>query len=113
MNPQESYLRAILATVARQTFPPDKILEIMGPNSGEKQFRAYNMCDGTKTQAEIAKELGLDSGNFSKGLGRGVPAGLVIRVGEGKNDRPVHVYPLPDAYTKKAPKPRALTHLPF
>lgn len=104
MNPQEAYLRAILATVARQAFPPGKILEIMGSSAGEKQFRAFNMCDGTKTQAEIAKELVLDPSNFSKSLGRWIDAGIVIRVGEGKEVRPVHVYPLPDAYTKKAPK---------
>ena len=105
MNPQETYLRAILATVARQTFPPPEILKIMGANSGEKQFRAYNMCDGTRTQTEIAKELGLDSGNFSKSLGRWVEAGIVIRVGEGRDVRPIHVYLLPEAYAKKASQP--------
>jgi hypothetical protein len=104
MNPQEAYLRAILATVARQTFSPDKIVEIMGPNSGEKQFQAFNLCDGTKTQTEIAKEVGLDSGNFSKSLGRWVDAGIVIRVGEGREVRPVHLYPLPDSHTKKGSK---------
>jgi CRP-like cAMP-binding protein len=104
MSPQDAYLRAILATVARQTFPPERILEIMGPNSGEKQYRAFNMCDGTKTQGEIAKELGLDSGNFSKSLGRWVDAGIIIRVGEGRETFPVHVYPLPESNMKKAPK---------
>src|SRR5688572_29376025 len=101
MNPQEAYLRAILATVARQTFSPDKILEIMGPNSGVKQFKAFNLCDGTRTQSEIAKEVGLDSGNFSKSLGRWIDAGIVIRVGEGREVRPVHVYPLPDSHITK------------
>jgi hypothetical protein len=105
MNPQEAYLRAILATVARQTFPPGKILEIMGPNSGEKQLRAFNMCDGTRTQGEIAKELGLDPGNFSKSLGRWIDGGIVVRVGEGREVRPVHVYPLPESHMKKAAKP--------
>jgi DNA-binding MarR family transcriptional regulator len=105
MNPQETYLRAILATVARQTFPPAEILKIMGPNAGEKQFRAYNMCDGTRTQAEIAKELALDSGNFSKSLGRWIDAGIVIRVGEGRDVRPVHLYPLAESYTKKGAQP--------
>ncbi len=104
MNPQESYLRAILATVARQTFSPDKILEIMGSNASEKQFKAFNLCDGTRTQAEIAKEAGLDQGNFSKSLGRWIDAGIIIRVGEGREVRPVHVYPLPDSHMKKASK---------
>ena len=102
MNPQDTYLRAILATVARQTFPPDKIAEIMGPNSGVKQYNAFNLCDGTRTQGEIARETGLDPGNFSKSLGRWVDAGIIIKVSDGREARPVHVYPLPDSYLKKA-----------
>lgn len=100
MNPQEAYLRAILATVARQTFSPDKILELMGPKAGEKQFRAFNMCDGTKAQSEIVKELGLDPSNFSKTLARWVDTGICVRVA----DRPLHVYPLPETHVKKAAK---------
>lgn len=104
MSPQDAYLRAILATVARQTFPPERLVDIMGPNAGEKQHRAFNLCDGTRTQADIAKELGLDSGNFSKTLSRWVDAGIVIRVGEGREVRPVHVYPLPESHMKKGSK---------
>jgi predicted transcriptional regulator len=104
MSPQDAYLRAILATVARQTFSIEKILEIMGPNSGEKQLRAFNMCDGTRTQAEIAKELGLDSGNFSKSLSRWIDAGIVIRISEKVGSRPLHVYPLPESAIKNGAK---------
>jgi DNA-binding MarR family transcriptional regulator len=102
MELQETYLRAILATVARQTFSPVKILEII--NAGEKQHRAFNLCDGSRTQAEIAKELGLDSANFSKSIGRWVDEGIVIRVGERREMRPLHVYPLPEALIKKDSK---------
>jgi predicted transcriptional regulator len=102
MNGVEAYLRAILATVARHTFPLEVILEIVG--SGEKQLRAFNLCDGTRTQAEIVKELSLDKGNFSRTLGRWIDAGIAIRVGDIKDARPVHVYPLPDSMMKKAPK---------
>jgi len=102
MNAQDAYLRAILATVARQTFPVEKILDIIG--SGEKQLRAFNMCDGTRTQAQIAKELSLDQGNFSKTLGRWIDEGIVIRATVETETRPVHVYPLPDSKVKKATK---------
>lgn len=101
MGSQDAFLRAILATAARQTFPPAKILEIMGPSAGEKQLRAFNLCDGSRAQAEIAKELGLDSGNFSKTLNRWIDEGIVIRVGEKREARPLHVYPLPEALMKK------------
>jgi predicted transcriptional regulator len=104
MSTQNSYLQAILATVARQTFPPEKILEIMGPNAGEKQLLAFNMCDGTKAQAEIAKALGLDKGNFSKTLSRWIDAGIAIRIGEKNESRPLHVYPLPESLIKKGAK---------
>lgn len=104
MNSQEAYLRAILATVARQTFPPEAIAELVGRNAGEKQLRAFNLCDGTRSQGEIAKELKLDSGNFSKTLARWIDSGIAIRVGEGKETRPLHVYPLPESDIKKALK---------
>jgi hypothetical protein len=101
MTSGDTYLRAILATVARQTFSPEKILEIMGPNAGERQHRAYNLCDGTRSQSDISKELGLDKGNFSKTLGRWIDAGIVIRIGDGREARPLHVYPLPEAAMKR------------
>ena len=104
MELQNTFLRAILATVARQTFSPDRIIEIMGPAAGEKQHRAFNLCDGTKTQAEIAKEVGLDQGNFSRTITRWIDEGIVIRVGEKHETRPLHVYPLPEALIKKGTK---------
>jgi CRP-like cAMP-binding protein len=104
MGSQDTFLRAILATVARQTFSPAKILEIMGPNAGEKQHRAFNLCDGSRTQADIAKELGLDSSNFSKTLSRWIDEGIVIRVGENREARPLHVYPLPEVLIERGPK---------
>lgn len=97
-----AYLRAILATVARQTFPPGQLRElILRGGAGEKQLRAFNLCDGTRSQSEIAKEAGLDAGNFSRSLSRWVDAGIVVRVGEGREVRPVHVYPLPEALSRK------------
>jgi DNA-binding Lrp family transcriptional regulator len=102
MIAQDAYLRAILATVARHAFPVEEIVRIVG--AGEKQLRAFNMCDGTRTQAQIAKELGLDQGNFSKTLGRWIDEGVVIRVPVQNETRPVHVYPLPDSKLKKATK---------
>lgn len=104
MSSQDAYLRAILATVARQTFSPEKIMEIMGSQAGEKHHRAFNLCDGSRTQAEIIKVTGLDSGNFSKTLGRWIEAGIVIRVGEKNDSRPLHVYPLPESVIKKGSK---------
>ena len=101
MSAQETYLRAILATIARQTFTPQEIASHVLKNGGERQVTAYNLCEGRLTQGEIAKEVGLDSGNFSKTIGRWVDAGIVIRIVDGKNITPVHVYPLDKSFAKK------------
>lgn len=101
MDTRDAFLRAILATVARQTFSPADVLEILGPAAGKKQHRAYNMCDGSRTQTEIAKEIGLDPSNFSKTLNRWIDEEIVIRVGENREARPLHVYQLPEALIRK------------
>jgi hypothetical protein len=92
----ELLLRAILATTARQAFPVDRIVEIVVSKGGDKQLRGYNMCDGTRGQSEIAKLLKLDQGNFSRTVGRWVDAGIVFRLGTGRDAKLLHVYPLPE-----------------
>lgn len=89
-------LRAILSVVARQTFPPNELREIVvTKGAGIKQLTAFNMCDGTKGQGEIVKSLKLDSGNFSRTVARWVEAGVMFRLGEGREAKLLHVYPLP------------------
>ena len=93
MDTNESLLRAILATVARGVFPPAVIYKIVAPASGnDKQLFAYNLCDGHTPQVEIGKKAKLDSGNLSRSIARWVEAGIVVRV--GKEQLPMHVYPL-------------------
>jgi len=89
----EALLRAILTTVARQTFSEQALREIVvARGAGQAQIQAFNMCDGTRTQSEIAKAQGLDGGNFSRTLSRWQDAGVIFRV--GPDDKPLHVYPL-------------------
>lgn len=102
MTTSDALLRAILGVTARQTFPPDKLVEIVG--SG-RQLQAFNMCDGTKGQGEVAKALRLDPGNFSRTVARWEEAGVIVRLGRGKEARLLHVYPLPANAAKKGRKP--------
>ena len=89
----ETLLRAILSTVARQTFSEARLREIvMSRGAGQAQMRAYNACDGTKTQSDIAKAEGLDRGNFNRTLARWEEAGIIFRV--GTDEKPLHVYPM-------------------
>lgn len=93
MDANGELLKAILATVARGTFPPTALAKIVAPRTGsEKQLMAYNMCDGETPQAEICKKTKLLKGNLSGSITRWVEAGVMIRVGPER--LPLHVYPL-------------------
>lgn len=94
-------LRAILATVARQTFPPQEIAKIVAPRSDSaKWIEVYNLCNGARTQSEIAKEANVDSSNLSKKVRQWTDAGVMTLMVEGAIERPIHVYPLPDGIDK-------------
>jgi len=98
----EALLRAILSVTARQAFPPERLAEIvLAKGAGVKQVEAFNLCDGSKTQGEIAKDSKLDAGNFSRTVSRWVDEGVVFRLGEGREARLLHVYSLPDAARKQ------------
>ncbi|MCI4644640.1 MAG: MarR family transcriptional regulator [Hyphomonadaceae bacterium] len=94
---QEVLLKAILSTVARQSFPPGELYKLVCPRSGmAKQAKAFNLCDGSKTQSEIADAVGLDKGNFSKQVKRWIDVGIVVKVATEKGELPLHVYPIPE-----------------
>lgn len=80
----------------------ESLREIVG--AGEKQTKAFNMCDGSRSQGEIIKALKLDQGNFSKTVTRWVDAGIAIRLGEGRETKLLHVYPLPKVSPPKGRK---------
>lgn len=101
MDSNESLLRAILATLARSTFPPSELLKIVATASGgKKQIDAYNLCDGHTPQADIGKKAQIDKGSLSRSISRWVEAGIVVRI--GPNELPLHVYPLHGDNLKKA-----------
>jgi len=91
----EALLRAVLSVTGRQVFPPDRLIEIvLSKGAGEKQLRAFNMWNGAKGQADIAKALKLDSGNFSRTVSRWIDEGIVFRLAEGRDAKLLHVYAL-------------------
>jgi hypothetical protein len=93
MEMNESLLRAIFATVARNVFTPEAVLAVVAPReNSEKNLAAYNLCDGKTPQIEIAKQAKLDASNFNKALARWVEAGIVVRI--GRDEYPLHVYPI-------------------
>lgn len=102
MDVNEALLRAILAMLARQVFPPAELAKIVASAAGgEKQMKAYNHCDGHTAQTEIGKQAKLDKGSLSRSVSRWIEAGIIIRV--GKEQYPMHVFPLPKEYLKRRP----------
>lgn len=98
MTDESALLKAILSTMARQVFPVEELKQIVAPHgSSAKQLQAFNLCDGDRSQSEIAKILKLDSGNFSRTVARWIAAGVVFRLGDGKDSRLIHIYRLPTA----------------
>ena len=101
------YLTALIQITGRNVFPEDILMQIvMPPGSSEKQLRAYNLLDGTLTQTEICKALKIDKGSFSRTVSRWISLGVVFKIGEGKDKKLLHVYPLPENNIKKISKRR-------
>ena len=88
-------LRVLIQLTARGVFTEESIREVVAPTGKSgKQLRAYNLCDGTRRQAEIAKAIGIDQGNFSRLVTRWVGAGVLFRLGDGAEARLLHLYPI-------------------
>src|ERR1700676_1057327 len=86
-------LRCTLQVMARIAMPPEKIREAIGEEK-KKQLKAYNLCDGKNTIGEIAKKAKINQGNFSKTGQRWLEQGIVFSVGEGREKRLLHLYPI-------------------
>lgn len=84
----EDLMKALITLTARTAFEDDDLVAIVAPAKAgrgrAKLLEAYNRCDGTRTQGEIAGSLKLDPGNFSVTVSRWVDAGVMFRVRSGK-----------------------------
>ena len=96
----EWLLECLIHVIGRASIKLEEINAIIG--EGEKQVRAYNLCDGTLTQTEIAKKARLDQGNFSRSVNRWVKSGIVFRFGKGKEVKFLHVFPIPEKSNNKS-----------
>ena len=90
--PLGDLLRCAIQVMGRFAVPPDRVSDVVGTSA--KQLRAYNLCDGTRTQGEVANSAGLDRGNFSRTATRWVESGVLFRIGNGNDAKLLHIYPL-------------------
>ena len=86
-------LACTLQVIAGVAMPPEKIREIIG--DGEKQLKAYNLCDGKNTVGEIAKKAKINQGNFSRTASRWIEHGIIFSVTDGTEKHLLHLFPLP------------------
>jgi transcription initiation factor TFIIIB Brf1 subunit/transcription initiation factor TFIIB len=91
-------LRAQLNLLGRMAFKDDAIEQVVGSANRE----AYNLCDGTRTQADVAKAKKLDQGNFSRTVNRWIEAGVLFKIPDGKDAKLQHLFPIPAPATTKA-----------
>jgi hypothetical protein len=75
--PVGDLLKCAIHVVGRMAMRPEQVGEIVVVNA--KLLKAYNLCDGSKTQTEVAKAAGLDSGNFSRTVTRWVDSGVLFK----------------------------------
>ncbi len=92
-TPRAEYLiECLIQVVGRVAVPEEKVREIVGWKP--KQVRAFNFCDGNTSQKDIAKKVRLHQQSLSVSAKRWVQNGVAFWVGDGKNARLLHIYPL-------------------
>lgn len=93
-----SLLRALFAINSRIAFKEFEVRAIVAPTKSQiKQIRAFNACNGSSTQGEIARRLKLDHGNFSRTVKRWTDLGIVHRIHVDGEDRLLHVFPISES----------------
>lgn len=102
--PLSDLLKCAMQVVGRIAMRPEQVGEILVRNASAKQIKAYNLCDGMKTQGDVAKAAGLDAGNFSRTAARWVKSGVLFRIGSGKEAKLLHLYPIAKSDFKLTPK---------
>src|ERR1700676_1397582 len=88
----EDLLGCMIQVIGRAALPEARVREGVGSTS--KQIRAFNLCDGTRTQTEIRKAVGLDAGNFHRTAKRWIESGVAFEFRKSNESRLLHVYPL-------------------
>lgn len=96
----EQLLGCLVQVVGRAAVKEDFVRQIVGTSA--KQLRAFNLSDGTRTQTEIRKKVGLDAGNFSRTARRWVEEGVAFEIGDAGESMLLHVYPLGKPQRTKA-----------
>lgn len=97
----QELLMALLATTGRTAFTVTSVFDMVDPTGkSTKQIKGFNLADGTLTQAEIVKKVKIDSGNFSRAVSKWIDQGIMFRLGDGRDAKLLHIFPLPNKRPK-------------
>jgi len=90
--PSEEWTRMLFAVTARVAFPESELrkLVIGKTKTPDRWIQAYNLCDGSRSQREVAAQAQIDEGLFSRTVSRWVEAGVLFRA--GTPEVPLHLY---------------------
>ena len=88
----EQLMECLIQVIGRATIPETRVREVVG--TGAKQLKAFNLAAGTLTQSDIAKKAKLGQASLSRTFSRWVENGVAFWVGEDRDARLVHIYPI-------------------
>lgn len=107
--PLNELVRCAIHVAGRIAIPPEQVRRVVATN--RRVVKAFNLCDGSPTQARIRAAAGLDQGNFSRTVARRIANGVLFRIGSGNDARLLHIYALPpndlSALGKRKPSRRS------
>lgn len=83
-------VQCLIHVIGRAAIPEDRVREVVA--TGAKQLKAFNLCDGTRSQSEVARKAGVHQANLSRAMGRWVENGVAFWIGDGTDARLMHVY---------------------
>ena len=90
----EHLLECLVHVLGRTALPLDHVQRIVGTTA--RQIKAFNLCDGAHSQAQVAKATKIAQGNLSRTFTRWIEQGVAFWLGEGKEARLLHIYPIPE-----------------
>ena len=91
---QGDLLRLLVHVIGRVAVPADEVRLVVG--AGKNRIQAFNLCDGNHTLEDIRRETKIDSGNLSRAATSWLENGIAFWMGQGKDARLLHIYPIPE-----------------
>jgi hypothetical protein len=96
----EDLLRCLMQIIGRATIPQQEVRAVVGRH--KSRVRAFNLLDGTVTLRDVARKTRIDRGNLSRSAANWVENGIAFWIGQGKDARLLHLYPIPEKESRRA-----------